>query len=459
MTRFGYKKESLGQGGFGEVYPAYRLDDEGNRVDENDDLAMKLLKREWCDSEEVVARFKREVQLQQQELDHENVMPIVARNLSADPPYFVMPRATHDLKSLLEDGLADRRDEAMDIFHDVLDAIAHAHERGVIHRDIKPGNVLFVEETPKVSDFGFGKRMAPDATDLTQTGQWFGSQRYMAPEQMSAREVTPAADVYSLGKVLGELLTGERPEAFLFEKDKMPQEFRYFLGRCCDSDPTKRYSNAREMQDALRVLTSPIEVVDPPIEGAERIIQNWMIEEEGPDRQEVENLDAHLRRYESEEELFSRVIPRLPPALIAQYEEILPDGLRHTLEVYDGHIDGPLAFTYCDVIADFYLALWDQTDDDAIKRLIVERLWRLGPEHNRWHVGQQFAKLVKGTENRGDALLIAEVMKAQPRFAEWYEGYLEPHGELIDPIRDGITEAVEAAAAERAEFEESATDL
>ena len=63
------------------------------------------------------------------------VMPIVAANLGADPPYFVMPRASHDLKKMLERGLSDHRDEAITIFEDVLDAIAHAHERGVLHRE------------------------------------------------------------------------------------------------------------------------------------------------------------------------------------------------------------------------------------------------------------------------------------------------------------------------------------
>ena len=442
MTRFGYNKEALGHGGFGRVYPAFRLDDTGNRLDSND-YAIKFLKKEWCKSEEVVARFKREVQLQQEELDHSRVMPIVARNLSADPPYFVMPRASHDLKKMLERGLSDHRDEAITIFEDVLDAIAHAHERGVLHRDIKPANVLFVDGVPLVSDFGFGKRMAPDATDLTETGQWFGSQRYMAPEQMSAREATAASDVYSLGKVLGELLTGERPEPFQFDSDKMPQEFRYFLNRCCDSDPTKRYGSAREMQEAFRVLTSAAEVVDPPIEGAERLIQEWMIEEEGPDQKQVTDLDAHLHRYESEEELYSRVVPRLPPALRTQYMSLLPEGFRRTMEVYDGHIDGPLAFSYCDVVADFYSEAWHETTDLALRRLIAARLWRLGPDHNRWHVGTVFASLATGIEDPSDALLVAEVIRQAPEYAAWNEGYLEPHAALPNPVQNALRVALE----------------
>ena len=178
MTRFGYKKPSCGEGGFGRVYPAFRVDDEGNEIEGG--YAMKFLLDKWCGNEEAIARFKREVRLQQEELDHPNVMPVIARNLSAEPPYFVMPFAPHDLKKQLADGLAERRSEALEIFGEVLDAIAHAHERQVLHRDLKPGNVMFVDGRPCVSDFGFGKRMAADATDMTGSGQWFGSQHYMA---------------------------------------------------------------------------------------------------------------------------------------------------------------------------------------------------------------------------------------------------------------------------------------
>lgn len=317
MSRFGYRRPDIGEGLVGRVYPAFRLDENDDVVEEG--VAMKILLDRWRTSEEMIARFQREVRLQQEELDHPNIMRIVGRNLSADPPYFVMPLASHSLKAELTDGVHEDRDAALEIFRQIAEAMAHAHERKVLHRDLKPANVLFVDDRPCVSDFGFGKRAVPDATDLTQTDQWFGSQRYMAPEQLSAREATAASDVYALGKILGELLTGERPEPFAFDADRMPADYRYFLRRCCDNEPEKRYQNAGDMLDAYRILTDASEVVDPPLEAVNKLVQQWMSTPEGPDIEYVRALDAHLTRYRDEEELYSRAVPKLPGPVLEQY--------------------------------------------------------------------------------------------------------------------------------------------
>ncbi|MGE4427490.1 MAG: protein kinase [Solirubrobacteraceae bacterium] len=152
MIRFRYDKNPLGSGGFGRVHPASRVDDSGAVVD--GDLAIKFLKPEWCQDQEALVRFGREVRLQQEALDHPNVLPVVGRNLSADPPYFVMPRATHSLREELGHGGIQDDSRMLVLFQAVLEGMAHAHERQVLHRDLKPENVLFVGGVPRVADFG-----------------------------------------------------------------------------------------------------------------------------------------------------------------------------------------------------------------------------------------------------------------------------------------------------------------
>lgn len=445
MTRFGYRKPEIGEGLVGRVYPAFRLDEDGEIIEEG--FGMKILLDRWRESTEMVARFQREVRLQQEELDHPNIMTIVARNLSADPPWFAMPLASHDLKQELAKGLHEDHDRALEIFRQVAEAMAHAHERKVLHRDLKPGNVMFVDGSPCVCDFGFGKRAVPDATDLTQTDQWFGSQRYMAPEQLTAKEATAASDVYSLGKILGEMLTGERPEPFVFDADRMPTDYRYFLRRCCDSDPAKRYQSAGEMLDAFRVLTAASEVVDPPLEGVDKLVQQWMSTPEGPDIEYIRALDGHYTRYRDEEELYSRTLPRLPHALVEQYMVVMPEEFRSLVETYDHHISGSLAFSYCDVVADFYASIWEDCEDLDVKRIILARLWELGPSHNRWHVGEVLAGLLGSITGTSDAMLASDVIRAAPERAEWHRGYLR-HRTLPRSVRDAVDSALDATAAE-----------
>lgn len=417
VTRFDFEPEQLGSGGFGRVHAARRVDEHGTPV--ADGLAIKFLKDEWCANADAVARFGREVRLQQAELSHPNVLPIVARNLSAEPPYFVMPKASHSLRDEINDGLTDDLARALALFESVLEGMAHAHERSVLHRDLKPENVLFIDGVPQVADFGLGKRIAPGTTELTQTGTWFGTEAYMAPEQRSATKlVTKAADVYSLGKMLAELLTGHDPQPFVFRAAEVPPEYRYFLSRCCDQDADARYQDAGEVLAAFRMLHASEVVIDPPMAGAERLIQAWML-----GNGDIDAIAAHFARYEAEEELYSELVPELPEGLVAELLTNRPTDARQLFFVYDRHIDGSLPFNYCDTVAGFYARVFDSTDDVEIKRVIAARLWELGPRHNRWHVGSVLARMVARVNDRSDEMVLVEAITNAPRYAEWNARY------------------------------------
>jgi serine/threonine protein kinase len=443
VSRFNYDSDPLGDGGFGVVHAARRVDESGQMIE--DGLAIKFLKDEWCQDSEAIARFRREVSLQQQELDHPHIMPILGRNLSANPPYFVMPCASHSLRAEIDDGLDENHARALEIFEKIASAIAHAHERDILHRDLKPENALFVKGEPCVSDFGLGKRLAPDATDLTRTEMWFGTERYMAPEQRSAtKSVTPTADVYSLGKMLAELLTGNLPEPFIFRTDSVPKRYRYLLTRCCDQDPTRRYSDAGELLEAFQLLNTPPETVDPPLAGAEKLLRDWMTAKSSPAKV-IPALHAHFNRYIDEEELYSRLVPKIPEKLLAAYLKDFPQEARELLSTYDRHIAGGLSFSYCDVVADFYEQVFGLTADVEIKRLVFERLWLLGPSHNRWHVGEVLTRMIQEPIDISDAMLAADVIKAHPGEISWHRERLRQHA-----IPKVVSDALGAVDTQRA---------
>jgi len=207
--------ESLGQGGMGAIFRAQRLHI-------GDEVAVKLLHHDLVREERALERFRREARAAAM-IRHPNVVSIHDFNdgtSEATEPYIVMELVQGvSLGQLLrrEGRMSPAR--AVRLMHDICAGVGVAHRQGLLHRDLKPDNVIVVppthegdEETAKVVDFGLAKvRDAAAATALTQTGAVIGTLYYMSPEQCSGEELDARADVYSLGAMLYEMLSGGPP--------------------------------------------------------------------------------------------------------------------------------------------------------------------------------------------------------------------------------------------------------
>ena len=200
-------EREVGRGGMGAVYEAVRADEHFQKR-----VAIKLIKRGF-DTDDIIRRFRHERQILAA-LDHPNITRLLDGGATDDGlPYLVMdfveglPLAKYcDQKQL---GITDR----LKLFLDVCSAVAYAHRNLVIHRDIKPSNIIVTADgIPKLLDFGIAKLTAPDSAEtLGRSGTQMMTPEYASPEQVLGLPVSTAADLYSLGVVLYELLTGRRP--------------------------------------------------------------------------------------------------------------------------------------------------------------------------------------------------------------------------------------------------------
>lgn len=198
--------ERVTQGGMAWIYKATDLNVQRT-------VAAKILFASWMEDEDVFGRFKREVEIHQQ-LHHPNIVRVDAAIQENGIAGMVMEWVEHgDLKQLLEQRQGPLSfQEIEEIFLPMVRAIVYAHRQGVIHRDLKPGNVLLTRKNgrwvPKITDFGIAKLLENPGN--TMTGAKLGTPQYMAPEQwQDSKQVDHRADIYSLGVILYRMLTGK----------------------------------------------------------------------------------------------------------------------------------------------------------------------------------------------------------------------------------------------------------
>jgi serine/threonine protein kinase/Tfp pilus assembly protein PilF len=213
--------KEIGRGGMGTVYLAERADGEFSQK-----VAVKLIKR-GMDTDFIIRRFRHERQILAN-LTHPNIANLLDGGTTHDGlPYFVMEYVEGEaIYNYCDKNRLNTR-ERLQIFEQVCSAVRAAHERGIIHRDIKPGNIIVTGAgAPKLLDFGIAKVLNPDliheSISPTSTLMRLMTLDYASPEQVRGSEITPASDIYALGVLLYELLTGHKP--YNFSGGRAPHE-------------------------------------------------------------------------------------------------------------------------------------------------------------------------------------------------------------------------------------------
>ena len=278
--------EQIGCGGMGVIYRARQR--HSRRI-----VAVKRVLSYRADSHGALQRFRREAQAVAS-LDHPNILPIYEVSESENGlPFFSMKLAE---KGSLAENAASLRDEprkCVQLMVKVARAVEYAHSRGVLHRDIKPGNILLNDRgEPLVSDFGLAKLLDGN-NDLTRSLTTFGTAGFIAPEQANgaAADVTPAADVYSLGAVLFNVLAGRppfvgsNPVSVIRQASETPapklrtlsrnsgidRDLETICARCLERDPKARYQSAGDFAADLERWLNGRPIVARPVSPPARI--------------------------------------------------------------------------------------------------------------------------------------------------------------------------------------------
>lgn len=277
-------EEKLGSGGMSNVYKATDLILERT-------VAVKILAEHLSDDDRFVARFRREA-LAVAKLIHPNIVQVYDTGIDEGRHYIVMEYVAgrSGAQILQRQGPVDG-EIAAEIGVQACAGLDYAHRRGIIHRDVKPGNLMIVggpvgggEMTVKLTDFGIAR--AIEQTRITQVGSVVGTAAYLAPEQVRGEEATPATDVYALGVVLYQFLTGrlpyegsslaelavrqqnEKPLPPSTYNDEVPEPLGAAVLRALEGDPNRRYASAEELATGLRLGLQGEDVTLPSPEGS-----------------------------------------------------------------------------------------------------------------------------------------------------------------------------------------------
>src|SRR5713101_1091857 len=276
--------EEVGRGGMGVIYRARQR--HSGRI-----VALKRVVTYHADSHETLARFRREAEAAAS-LDHPNILPVYEVSETEDGlPFFSMKFATGGSLRTDASGIRGEPRKCVRLMAKIARAIDYAHTKGILHRDLQPGNILLdARGEPLVSDFGLAKWLDKES-DLTRTLTTFGTPGYIAPEQAEGAQFGPAADIYSLGAILFNLLAGRPPfvgtnalsvirQAAATPAPKLRsfapslgRDLETVVARCLERDPKARYQTASALAEDLERWLEGRPIIARPVRAPARVFR------------------------------------------------------------------------------------------------------------------------------------------------------------------------------------------
>ena len=432
--------EELGKGGMGRVYKVF-----DNKIKE--EVALKLLNPDIALDERTIARFSNELKFARK-IIHKHVCRMYDLNEEKGTHYITMEYVPgEDLKSMLRMTKQLSVGTAISIAKQVCEGLIEAHKRGVVHRDLKPSNIMIDKEgNVRIMDFGIAR--SSESKGITRAGRMVGTPEYMSPEQVDGAEADQRSDIYSLGAILYEMLTGRQPyegesslSIALKHKteptpdpkelnEQIPKELSSVVMKCMEKDKRQRFQTADE-------LLSGVTAVEKSLTSAE-----WVIPEKKPKKEKID-----LRKWKK---------PIIYSGAVLLAAALITAGI-FVLFGKKGAIDSIAVLPFENVHADpntEYLS-------DGMTERIISKLAQLpqlkkviarssvfqykGLQIDSQAVGQELgvdAVLISRMSRRGDELTISvELMRVSDNSHIWGQDYTRNIAEIFT-VQDEITNSI-----------------
>lgn len=375
---------NINHGGFGIIDEV--ICDDGNHYARKLFSPADQFKSDVALCDRLKVRFIREVRTQKI-LPTDYFIPILFDDLVSSNPYFIMPLAedvyTNEIERCKNEG---RNPEGLG---DILNALEFLHDKGLVHRDLKPQNILKHNGAWKLADFGL---ISQDKEILSQTittsKQAFGTTMYCAPEQVvEFNRITPQADIYSFGAILHDIFTdGNRVP---YSELSAPGDIGQIINKCSKHKKEQRFKNIKSIRSKLLTLLSSNQTTSKNETDLEW--QNKFIEVDKWDEDTLENFVFYLKQSDSIGNLvFNQLTEETLQIIYSLNRELFNDFALIYLEwVYNMSFN----FDYCDVIVGNIYSIYQQTKDVEVKSSCAISAAELGKSHNRWYVMRYVVKM------------------------------------------------------------------
>lgn len=404
-------EEKIGSGGFADVY---RAGDRRSASTVPDVVAVKVLKGVHQANPDYVARFRQERNLLLK-LDHANVIQMHATgDLEDGTTWLAMPLAQRSLAD--EIGyFTGQPARIVDLMKQVCAGVSYLHQNRILHRDLKPENILLtLGGTWAISDFGLAVEVERTTRITPTTRYGMGTDDYSAPEQLRrAFDATEAADIFSLGKILQHLITGERPVGSTMASSP----FRSVIDTATSTDPGDRYPSVATFLAALqRALDAEATAGwESPEDTAKRLLDRIRVD--SPTAADLEELITWASNLDEDDEdemrLLATVLPRISRYSVRVLWRDRHASFENVYTRYAQHIaTRSFRFDFCDVLADFCASVVGETRDLTILRSTITALCQLGSDHSRWHVRGVVAEILQGIRQHDEAAAAVDGLAA-----------------------------------------------